>query len=100
MLQDDDKKRQHSISSHYTALLNLSSLMTALLALNTDTNSIEDRKRPSNPTAAVLGLCEPLVNVVNDQVQFVHASVKDFLLQSLFSRGGSDKFPAGIYLSI
>jgi len=100
-LRDRDKATRRSI---YLLLVGAFEPLTAedisrTLALNTRTHSINEDELFSNPAGEVLRLCAPLVTVVRDQVQFVHTSVKDFLLESVVTREDSDAFLARKSLS-
>jgi tetratricopeptide (TPR) repeat protein len=66
--------------------------ISSILALNTESNSIDKGELFSNPVAEVLRLCRPLVRVVKDQVQFVHASAKRFLEDFVVTREDSDEY--------
>jgi tetratricopeptide (TPR) repeat protein len=66
--------------------------ISSILALNTESNSIDKGELFSNPVTEVLRLCRPLVRVVKDQVQFVHASAKRFLEDFVVTREDSDEY--------
>lgn len=65
--------------------------ISAILALNTESNSVDQGELFSNPGAEVLRLCRPLLKVVKDQVQFAHASAKGFL-EDFVIREDSDEY--------
>ncbi|KAF7505120.1 hypothetical protein GJ744_001260 [Endocarpon pusillum] len=91
-----DKSTRHSI---FLLLVGIFGPLTpedisTTLALDTRTHCVNEDELFSNPTGEVLRLCEPLVTIVKDQVQFVHTSVKDFLLKSVVAREDSEAFLA------
>jgi tetratricopeptide (TPR) repeat protein len=61
-----------------------------ILALNTSSNTVDEGKRLINPTAAILKLCAPLLIILQDRVQPVHASAREFLLTSEFASNEGD----------
>jgi tetratricopeptide (TPR) repeat protein len=61
-----------------------------ILALNTSSNTVDKGKKLINPTAAILKLCAPLLIIIQDRVQPVHASAREFLLTSVFTSDEGD----------
>ncbi len=95
-LGDDQKKRQHQIFLMLAGVHTTLSIhdISDILALDTNTNVTHEGEKLNNPAVAILDLCHPLVTLVRDQVQFVHASAKEFVLQSLLTKEDSDAFLA------
>ncbi len=68
--------------------------ISAALALDTNTNLSEEEDELIEPAIEIEKLCRPLVTVVGDVAQFVHASVKEFLLERRTSEENSNIFLA------
>ncbi|KAF7507016.1 hypothetical protein GJ744_011040 [Endocarpon pusillum] len=73
--------------------------ISAALALDTRTNLSDVQDELIQPATEIERLCRPLVTVIGDVAQFVHMSVKKFLLERNMMRGDSDLFLARKTLS-
>jgi tetratricopeptide (TPR) repeat protein len=91
-LRDTDRTcQQHIFALAASARQSFSPVeISEILALNTSSNNVDKGKELINPTAAILMLCAPLLIVVQDQVRFMHASAREFLLHSVFAPGQGD----------
>lgn len=73
--------------------------ISAALALDTGTDLNEEEDELIEPAIEIEKLCRPLVKVVGDVAQFVHVTVKEFLLERKMSREDSNLFLARKSLS-
>lgn len=75
--------------------------ISAAIALDTSTDLSEDEDELLEPATEIEKLCRPLVTVEGDLAQFVHVSVKEFLLERRrnMSQADSDVFLARKSLS-
>ena len=73
--------------------------ISAALALDTRTNLTDVQDELIQPAMEIEKLCRPLVTVIGDVAQFVHMSVKKFLLERKMTLGDSDLFLARKSLS-
>ena len=91
-LRDTEKARGQLVFSLVaSARESFSPLVVAeVLALNTSSDSVDEGKKLRNPPDAILRLCAPLLILVQDHVQPVHASAREFLLTSVLAPGQGD----------
>jgi hypothetical protein len=98
---DAEKEKRDEI---FLLLLGLKRSLTvqdisAALALDTITGISDEEDELVDPETEIEKLCRPLVMVVGDVAQFVHVSVKEFLIERRMSYDDSNAFLARKSLS-